>query len=199
MTDLHLPIFRRAFVLAVASAIVPLTCAAQAAPAGSRLPGSSWVDLYGGYGYFHPIDSDIYNVEYQPIDIGAVGSVTAYFGKHFGIQAEGSAYPSGPNDCVYTAQGGPVFRFPAGRLVPFVHLLGGEARVCGPVIQPGTWGWGATGGVGVDYILPGSGLRNHLAIRPIQADFAYSRGELWPTEPGTSSGWRRWGRSPRYG
>jgi hypothetical protein len=172
MTDLHLSSIRRTALLAAISAIFPICCAAQAASAGSGLTEPSRIDLYGGFGYFRPMDSDIYNIEYQPIDMGAVGSVSAYFGKHFGVQAEGSYFPSGPNDCVYSAQGGPVFRFPVGRLVPFVHFLGGETMVCGPAAQPGTWGWGATGGVGLDLVLPGSG--NHIAIRPIQADFAYS-------------------------
>jgi len=188
MTVLHLSRLRRALLLAAASTLVPLYSAAQAAAAGSSLPGASWVDLYGGYSYFYPVDSDIYNVKYQSIDIGGVASVATYFGKHFGIQAEGSFFPSGPNDCVYSAQGGPIFRFPKGRLVPFVHLLGGEVNVCGPSLQPRTWGWGATGGVGVDYILPGTGLRNHLAIRPIQADFAYSQVNYGPQTPGLLDG-----------
>jgi hypothetical protein len=35
------------------------------------------------------------------------------------------------------------------------------------------WGWGTTGGVGLDYVLPFWG--QHLAIRPIQADYQYSQ------------------------
>jgi len=166
--------FRHAFLFAAASALVPLSCAGQAVSAGSRPPGSSKVELYGGYAYFHPMNSDIYNVEYQPIDVGGVASVTGYFTEHLGIQAEGSFLPNGPNDCVYSAQGGLVYRWQIGRLTPFAHLLGGESMVGGPTGQPCTWGPGATGGLGIDYVLPQPALHNHIAIRPIQADFAYS-------------------------
>jgi hypothetical protein len=174
MIDLHSSYFCRVLLLAAASTIVPLSCTAQAVSAGSRPPGPSTIDLYGGYGYFHPIDSDIYNVEYMPIDKGGVTNATVYFGEHFGVQAEGSFFPNGPNDCVYTGQAGIAYRYQLGRLVPFVHLLGGGADVGGPTVQPCTWGYGATAGMGVDYILPQTALHNRIAIRPIQADFAYS-------------------------
>ena len=174
MIDLKSSNFRHAFLFAAASALVPLSCAGQAVSAGSRPPGSSKVELYGGYAYFHPMNSDIYNVEYQPIDVGGVASVTGYFTEHLGIQAEGSFLPNGPNDCVYSAQGGLVYRWQIGRLTQFAHLLGGESMVGGPTGQPCTWGPGATGGLGIDYVLPQPALHNHIAIRPIQADFAYS-------------------------
>ena len=57
----------------------------------------------------------------------------------------------------------------------------GGAKVGGPVFQPCTWGWGVTAGVGVDYILPA--FNNHLAIRPIQADFDYSHVDYGPARP----------------
>ena len=53
------------------------------------------------------------------------------------------------------------------------------------------WGWGVTGGVGVDYVLPF--WNQHLAIRPIQADYQYSQVVYGPlllpsgTEGGFSS------------
>jgi hypothetical protein len=174
MIDLNPSAIRRALFVAAAPAIVSLSCAAQAVSAGSRPPGPSKVDLYGGYAYFHPVNSDIYNVDYQPIVVGGVTSATAYFSDHFGVQAEGSFLPNGPNDSVYTVQGGLAYRLQWGRLVPFAHLLGGEAKVSGPAIQPATWGVGATAGMGIDYILPQPGLHNRIAIRPVQADFAYS-------------------------
>jgi hypothetical protein len=179
----------RALVLAAASAMLPLACAAQATPAGSRLPGPSRLDLYGGYAYFHPINSDIYDHEYQPITLGAVTSVSGYFTKNIGVQLEGQLSPHGPNDCFYTAQIGPIYRHQIGRLVPFAHLLGGSARVGGPVVQPCTWGWGATAGVGIDYVLPTQVLRNRVAIRTIQADFEYSHVNYGPrTSPATLDG-----------
>jgi hypothetical protein len=167
---------RCAVLTIVLAAVLPLSGDAQAVSAGSRPPEPSRVDLFGGYSYFHPIDSDIYNVEYLPIIQGADASAAAYFGKHFGLQAEGSLFLKGPhdNDCVYKAEAGPIFRFPVGRFVPFVHILAGGVEVGGPSLQPCTWGYGATAGLGLDYVLPQSALHNHLAIRPIQADFYYS-------------------------
>jgi hypothetical protein len=168
----------RTLLLACAAAVLSLLptlpAAGQAAPAGSRLPGPSRADIYGGYAYFHPFSGGIYGQNYQPITFGAVTSVTGYFNPLLGVQAEGSFSPHGPNDCYYTAQGGPVVRKQYGRLVPFAHALFGGARVGGPYIQPCTWGWGVTAGGGVDYILGYAPLRNRIAIRPIQADFLYS-------------------------
>ena len=164
---------------AAALAISAIPAAAQAAnPGGTPPPNPSRFDLYGGYGYIHPVDSDINHNQYQPINPGAVVSATGYFNRYFGLQAEGSFFPGGPNDCIYTAQAGPVFRLPLNRFVPFAHALAGGAKVGGPVFQPCTWGWGVTGGIGFDYILPA--FNNHLAIRPIQADFDYSHGRLRP-------------------
>ena len=163
-----------ALVLAAASALLPVAASAQAAAAGSRLPGPSRADFYGGYAYFHPFSGAINGQAYQPITLGAVASGTGYFTNHLGVQVEASFSPHGPNDCVYTAQAGPVYRYQIGRLVPFAHILGGGARVGGPQAQACTWGWGVTGGLGVDYILPTQFLRNRVAIRPIQADFEYA-------------------------
>ena len=153
----------------------PVVGPAAPYPTGPHL---SRFDLYGGYGYFHPGSSDINNIQYQPINPGAVVSITGYFTPHLGLQAEGSFFPSGPNDCVYTGQAGPIARFQHGRFVPFVHALGGAAKVGGPAFQPCTWGWGVTGGVGFDYIV--KGFNDHLAIRPIQADFEFSQVDYGP-------------------
>ncbi len=144
-------------------------------PAG---PPVSRLDLYGLYSYFHPVNSDINNIQYQPINPGAVAGVTGYFSPHFGLQAEGSFFPHGPDDCVYTAQAGPVARYQIKRFVPFVHVLAGGAKVGGPVFQPCTWGYGVTAGLGLDYILPG--FHDRLALRPIQADYEYSHVDYGP-------------------
>ena len=163
-------------------AALTLSSAAQATRTGSTPPPEpSRVDLYAGYAYFHPVDSDINEIKYPPITAGGIASITGYFNRYLGLQAEGSFFPHGPtdNECVFTAQAGPVLRYPKGRLVPFVHVLGGGAMVGGPYYQPCTWGWGITGGTGLDYILPAFG--NHLAIRPIQADFEYSHVDYGPS------------------
>jgi len=168
-------------------AALTLSAVAQAVKTASTPPPEpSRFDLYGGYGYIHPINSDIGNVEYQPINPGAVVSATGYFNRYFGVQAEGGFFPNGPNDCIYSAQAGPVFRYQKNRWAPFVHVLGGGAKVGGPIFQPCTWGWGVTAGVGLDYILPA--FNNHLAIRPIQADFDYSHVDYGPVGPGAVTG-----------
>jgi hypothetical protein len=168
--------------------ILNLSAAAQAVQtAGLAPPDPSRLELYAGYGYFHPVEGEINTYVYQPINSGLVTSVTGYFNRYLGVQAEGAFFPNGPNDCVFSAQAGPVFRYQKGRFVPFLHVLGGGAKVGGPVFQPCTWGWGFTGGMGLDYILPVFG--NHIAVRPIQADFDYSHVDYGPLVlPGGVSG-----------
>ncbi|MGA2437002.1 MAG: hypothetical protein ABSF57_00645, partial [Acidobacteriaceae bacterium] len=91
-----------------------------------------------------------------------------------GVVFQGAASPYGPDDCSYVAQAGPIYRIQYGRYVPFAHLLFGGARAGGPLVQPCTWGYGATVGAGFDYILPFAPFHNRLALRPIQADMEYS-------------------------
>jgi hypothetical protein len=181
---------RAAVLIALTAAFLTastLPAAAQATKTASTPPPElSRFDLYGGYGYFHPVNSDIGNVKYQPINPGAVVSAAGYFNRYIGVQAEGSFFPSGPNDCVFTAQAGPIFRYQKNRWVPFAHALGGGAKVGGPIFQPCTWGWGVTSGLGLDYILPA--FNNRIAIRPIQADFHYSHVDYGPPAPGLVSG-----------
>ena len=138
-------------------------------------------EIYGGYAYFHPLGGTIATRPYSAIQPGAAGSATGYFNRTFGIQIEGGASPKGPNDSVYTVEAGPVVRYSYGRFVPFAHALGGVARLRGPALQPPTYGWGLTVGVGLDYVLPY--LRRRVAVRPIQADYEFTHvdyGELAP-------------------
>ena len=144
--------------------------AAQGGPAPSRF------DITGQYGYFSPFNSDINNYQYESIHAGFVGSVAGYYNKYLGLQLEGSAFPQGPsdNDCVYTAQAGPILRYPKGRFMPFFHALGGASKVGGPAAQTcSVWGWGVTGGFGIDYVLPF--FHDRIALRPAQGDFQYSQ------------------------
>jgi hypothetical protein len=160
---------------------------AQATKGGAEHIDSR-VDIYAGYGYFHPFSSGINGYEYQPVyNPNATASVSVFFNHYIGVQMEGG-YFSGTTEhkiylptctgetcsqLVYTAQAGPVFRLPLGPFVPFVHLLGGGERTNGPAAQSLMWGWGVTGGAGVDYVLPLWSYR--FAIRPIQADYQYSQ------------------------
>ena len=162
-------------------------CSAQATKAGEEHVDSRF-DIYGGYGYFHPFNSGIDGFQFKSVyNPNATVSVSAYFNRYFGVQMEGG-YFSGSNEhkqylpsctgetcsqLVYTAEGGPIVRLPLGRWVPFAHALGGGERTNGPAGQSLMWGWGVTGGVGVDYVLPF--FNQHFAIRPIQADYQYSQ------------------------
>ena len=158
---------------------------AQATKTASEHPDSK-VDIYGGYGFFHPLNSGIGGKQYQDVsNLNATASVSYFFNHYVGVQAEGG-YFSGNNEhamygctgsrcdqLVYTAEGGPVVRYPLGSFVPFVHALGGGVKMNGPALQPLMWGWGVTGGAGVDYILPFFNKR--FAARLVQADFQYSQ------------------------
>jgi hypothetical protein len=179
LMDLHSSRLCRSLLLLAASSVISLLCAAQASPAGSRPPSPSRVDLFGEYTYFHPINSDMFNQQFPPITGGVAGGITGYFSRSFGIQGEYTYFFNHPDYCVSTVQGGPVLRHQMGRLVPFLHAMGGAARV-GPAYahsgsaSPCTWGWVATGGLGLDYILPAAALGNHLALRLVEGDFHYS-------------------------
>jgi hypothetical protein len=190
MTGFDSANLRRALLLAVATAVGPLASGGQAVSASKSPPADSRVDLFGGYSDFQPVNSGVDGVYYLHIIQGADASAAAYFGKRFGIQAEGSFFLKGPhdNDCVYTAEAGPIFRFPAGRFVPFVHILGGGVEAGGPSLQLCTWGYGGTAGLGLDYVLPQARLRDHVAIRLIQADFAYSDVNYGARTPGLLNG-----------
>jgi len=182
----------RRFLLARAVIVLSLfglaiAAQAQAVKTSSEYPDSR-VDIYGGYGYLHPFNSDINNIPYQNVsNPNATASVTYWITHHLGVQAEGT-YFSGNGEhhqfvptcngsrcdqIFYSAEAGPVFRYPLGRFIPYIHLLGGEAKLNGPAQQPLTWGWSVTGGGGFDYVLPWFGKR--FAVRPIQADFQYSQ------------------------
>ena len=176
--------FRSALALCFAAAT--LSAHAQKSPGAAAYPDSR-LDLYAGYGYLHPWNSGINGFQYQPITRPNVtASVTGWFTHYLGVQMEGSYFSGGAehkgylpactsttcDQLVYTAEAGPAFRLPLGRFAPFAHALAGGERSNGPAAQNLHWGWGVTGGVGVDYVLPFHD--NLLAIRPIQADYHYA-------------------------
>jgi len=166
-------------------------CRAQATKTAADHTDSR-IDLYGGYGYFHPINSGINGFQYQDVsNPNATVSVTGWFNKYVGLQAEGGYFSGSAehgiynsqitpscsgescSQLIYTAEGGPVVRYPLGAFVPFIHALGGGVKINGPVAQPLFWGWGVTGGGGLDIVLP---FFNHrFAFRAIQADWQYSQ------------------------
>ncbi len=169
----------------------PACLTAQAAKSGVDHTDSR-VDVYAGYGFWHPWNSGINGYQYQDVsNLNGTVSVTAFFNRYVGVQAEGGyfqgsgehhLYDSVPgggctgancNQLVYTAEGGPVVRVPLGSFVPFLHMLGGGERYNGPVGQSLFWGWGVTGGVGLDWVLPP--FHHRIALRLFQADYQYSQ------------------------
>jgi hypothetical protein len=170
-------------LLTAVACLVPHFSAAQAAPAGTSVPSPSRFDIYAGYGYFGPFDSDIYNQDYTSLPAGMVTSFAGYFNRRVGLEGEYSKFFNDPDYCFGAVQGGPVFRFPLGRLVPFAHVLGGAAQVGPPYDHSGSrntcsWGWTATGGAGLDYILPA--FNNRLALRLAEGDFEYAEKNFGP-------------------
>jgi len=167
-------------VLALSGLVLPVKLAAQATvPTISNPPvRSSRVEIYGAYSYFHPVDAQINGYYSQPIQPGVVAGANLYFNRFLGAEVEGKLSPHGPNDCSAGLQAGPVARYQMRRLVPFAHLTAGGTKLGGPVFQPCTWGLGITTGVGLDYVP--SMFGEHLAIRPIQADYEYNRVNYGP-------------------
>ena len=179
--------------LALLAAAAPASlCTAQATAAATAGPPLSRFELYGGYSYFHPVNnSQIGGHYYEDVTAGGLFAATYYFSPHFGVQIEGNYAPEASDDthCVITAQGGLVYRFQHGRLAPFAHALAGGVQIGGPAAQPcDFYGYGVTGGGGLEYILPV--FHNRIAVRPVQADFTYFHQDNGPfyNPPGTIGG-----------
>lgn len=179
---------RRLAAFLALAACLGLSVGAQGqATSGATEHPDSRVDIYGGWGYFHPLNSGIDAHQFFDVDNeNATVGVTGFFNHYIGVEMEGG-YFSGMNEhavygpcsgescsqLIYTAEAGPVFRLPLGSWIPYLHALGGGERTNGPVAQPLTWGWGVTGGGGIDYVLPF--FKHHVAVRLIQADWQYSQ------------------------
>ena len=181
---------RRVLTL-VLLALLPVALAAQAKPAVTPSLAdeslSRW-DIFLGYSYLAP-DGTItgttpseFGRTYGQINLGEIVSVSRYFNRYVGLQAEGDLHQEAENfpltanngsfdsnDDFAGASGGVIFRFPAGTFTPFVHALGGTEEV-GSVYQYDTWGSAATFGGGVDIETPM--LHHRLAAR-IQGDYQY--------------------------
>ena len=176
----------------------------QARATGAPSADDSKLELYGGYGWWNP-RSNVNGTRFddqQLYNPNATFGIALYFTRHLGFEVEGGYFSVGrsfsttttvggvttstcdTNPCnpvgvrVYTAEGGPIFRHPIGRLIPFVHALGGGARLSGPQFQPLTWGWGVTGGLGIDYVLPY--FHGLMAVRPVQADYQFDEVSYGP-------------------
>ena len=153
-------------------------------------PPGSRIDIFGGYTYLRP-SGNVGTWSFPSNNTrGYIASGAYYFhNSGFGVQAEfsHSEYPlgttgisppppfvqlGGVTDSFYTVEAGPIYRFFVGQhVIPFVHFTVGGAKVAGPKFQPPTWGYGLSGGGGVDLLIPHT--RDHVAFRLAQADFGY--------------------------
>jgi hypothetical protein len=182
--------FMSRFAALAILALAPVALVAQVVPAVKGAPkgetASKW-DIFVGYSYLSPhatvTRTDVVpnlTGSYDPVTVGEIASVSYFFNKHVGIQAEvgihewgaenstGQTGTHGNDDGFTTVAGGLVLRYPLGSVTPFVHGTGGEAMVDGPVHNPFTWGPSAAVGGGLDYK-----VSRHLSIRMIQADYEY--------------------------
>jgi outer membrane protein OmpA-like peptidoglycan-associated protein len=191
-----LPRTMKALILGIA-AMAFSAAWGQARPTGTPSEYPKF-EIYGGYGYWNPEGGGINGNKYAEIySPNATISLSYYFARHLGFQVEGAYFSAGrtltplqvggrcnaipclpEGERLYTGEAGPVFRLPLGRVVPFAHVLGGGVKLSGPVDNPLTWGWGVTGGVGADYVLPY--FNNLMAVRAIQADYQYQQVSYGP-------------------
>jgi hypothetical protein len=173
-------------------ALAPIALFAQVAPAvkgaSNGNTASKW-DIFVGYSYLSPhatvtSTNQVPNLtgSYDAVTVGEIFSVSYFFNRYVGLQAEtgihewgssnsnppGQNGTEGNNDGFTTVAGGLVLRYPGAKVTPFAHATFGEALADGPVHNPASWGPSATVGGGLDYK-----LSRHVSLRMIQADYEY--------------------------
>ena len=157
-----------------------------AAPTGTN---PSRFDLFTGYSYFgaHGQLKPL-GVNYDSIDLGAIGSGAYYFNKYFGGEINFVAHPDGKNDGLYSSSAGPIFRAPMQNFTLFAHGLAGGSKLVGPSSyhsyqyhNPWTWGVTLTAGGGMDYDLPFWDHR--FSFRLFEADYRYVHTNFGPYTP----------------
>ena len=185
----------RVFALALLTSL-PVALSAQAAPSakGPSMDSqyaSRW-DFFAGYSYLSAHGTTSQGIKAQNVNYGSILSAARYFNKNFGLQLEAdehipnqnSSYPTCPscgstwaNDDFEGGGGGPIVRFRAGHITPFLHAIIGVESVG---VNPGTindaYGLYEEAGGGLDAETPW--LHHRLAIRLIQADYQHTS-ELW--------------------
>jgi hypothetical protein len=187
-------------------ALAPIPVLSQVAPAATGLfhrdTSSKW-DIFAGYSYLSPhatvtrTDQTPYmTASYNSIALGEIASISYFFKRNIGLQAETSIHEwgiqnsnipgqngtHGNNDGFLAVSGGLIWRHPTPTFTTFAHVLGGETMVDGPVENSYTWGPSVTIGGGLDYR-----LRQHLSLRIIQADYEYTNVNFSPTLGGIVS------------
>jgi hypothetical protein len=135
---------------------------------------------YGAHGQLKPA-----GINYNSIDLGAIGSGAYYFNKYVGLEGVYTNHPDGKNDGMSSISGGPIFRAPMQNFTVFAHGLVGGARLGGPnsegpVVyhEPYRWGPSLAVGGGMDYDLPF--LSNRFSLRLFEADYRYIHANYGP-------------------
>ncbi|MGA3012172.1 MAG: OmpA family protein [Terracidiphilus sp.] len=169
---------------------IPCVSSAQVVPAvkaaTSQDIAAKW-DFFAGYSYLRPYGTVSAltwpgNVtlpfSYVPVNGQVIGSVTRYYGRHWGAEFIGDVhlqndypYPGQfvPRNSFSGASGGVIYRFKNSSSTPFIHVLAGGEIADGPAYQSDNWGPVGTIGGGLDCETPL--LKHHMAIRVIQADY----------------------------
>jgi hypothetical protein len=174
-------------VTLVILALMPVALAAQVAQATKTTfeSPSKW-DIFAGYSALIP-NGDICcypagkEFGYNPIDYGAILSITRYFNNHVGIRIEGDEHillPESnitwtqPGDDFSGGSAGLVYRIPMsnGKLIPSFHVLAGAEQV-GSIPQTDVFGFSLTAGGSLDVRTPA--FNHHLSIRLYQADYQF--------------------------
>jgi hypothetical protein len=96
-----------AFVSLAPTALVAQDTAKPAAKSASTAtPSPSRWDVFLGYSYISPygtvqtpVSSSTMPTSYVPVNLGAIGSISYFFNKNWGIQAEGDAHPQDLPPC----------------------------------------------------------------------------------------------------
>ncbi|MGD0294633.1 MAG: OmpA family protein [Terracidiphilus sp.] len=173
-------------------ALAPVALLSQVTPAvkgASHGDSASKWDIFIGYSYLSPhatVTSTSLapngTASYDAVSIGEIFSISYFFNRYVGLQAETSIHEwgiqntnppgqngtQGNNDGFTTVGGGLVLRYPTATITPFAHVTGGETMVDGPVHNPFTWGPSVAVGGGLDYK-----VSHHVSIRLVQADYEY--------------------------
>ena len=179
------------FVLAACAASLGVASLGAQTPSTAAPVGvnPSRGDLFTGYSYFgaHGQLKPL-GVNYNSIDLGAIGSGAYYFNKWFGGEVNFVAHPDGKNDGLYTTSAGPIFRAPMQNFTLFAHGLAGGGRLVGPnsyhsfqYHNPWTWGPALTAGGGMDYDLPF--MDHRFSFRLFEADYRYIHANFGPYHP----------------
>jgi outer membrane protein OmpA-like peptidoglycan-associated protein len=182
--------------LGSASLLAQNTTSTAPKPTAPSEPSASRIDIFLGYSYWAPHGSVTIPsganigingpVSYSSINYGAIGSVSYFFNRYVGGQAEYSNHPDGNNDGASSGTLGMIFRYPTAEITPFVHADAGFNRLGGPYKQPYTFGPALTVGGGLDYALPFLG--GHLGLRLFQADYQYFHTNFGPQPPYPTGG-----------